>query len=75
MACPSSLHERDEAYLRGKQAIQERENKMNEEIQIARHQTHEGQFLQDSVSRKNSEYDSEMRSIQHDYAYGGQDRK
>ena len=62
-----SLHERDEVYLRGKQAIQERETKINGEIQIARHQIHEGQPLQDISSRKNSEHDklaSEMKSIQ-----------
>ena len=56
----------------GKQAIEGRENKMNEDTQVARLQIHEGHSLQDIISRKNGEYDklaSEMKRIQQELVH------
>ena len=48
---------RDELYLMGHRAVQERDTKMNEEIQIARDQAQKGDVLYERITQRDQEFD------------------
>ena len=51
-----AVSERDEMYLIGQRAVQERDAKMNEEIKIARDRAHQGNALHDRATLRDQEF-------------------
>ena len=58
-----AVSERDEMYLIGQRAVQERGAKMNEEIKIARDRAHKGNALHDRATLRDREFDDVTREL------------
>ena len=58
-----AVSERDEMYLIGQRAVQERDAKMNEEIKIARDRAHQGNALHDRAARRDQEFVDVTREL------------
>ena len=58
-----AVSERDEMYLIGQRAVQERDAKMNEEIKIARDRAHQGNALHDRATLRDQEFVDVTREL------------
>ena len=58
-----AVSERDEMYLVGQRAVQERDAKMNEEIKIARDRAHQGNTLHDRATLRDQEFVDVTREL------------
>ena len=58
-----AMGERDEMYLIGQRAVQQRDAKMNEEIKIARDRAHRGNALHDRATLRDWEFDDVTREL------------
>ena len=57
------MSERDEMYLIGQRAVQERDAKMNEEIKIARDRAHQGNALHERATLRDQEFVDVTREL------------
>ena len=62
-AIRDAASERDELNVIGQRAAQERDTKMNEEIQIARDRAHKGDALYERATLRDQEFDDVIREL------------